>query len=124
ASAQADELEQRLAERLAELESRLAAPRARSAQRPATRRAGLLGVMPFAGAYLRGDVPVVLGLRADIATPSLGAARLQPEVAFGFRPDDRATSIGVDLVLPIRVGTTAPFVGLGVGVHNLDRAET
>lgn len=131
-TAAVSEQERELQERLEGLERRLAEatdtePVPSTAPvlvRPADRRTGLL---PFAGLYLRGDLPIVLGIRGDFATTLFGTPRFQPELAFGFRPDDRATLFGANLVWPIALGfrpDITPFVGAGIGVHDLDGFES
>lgn len=126
------EAERELQARLAELERRLAeatddddaAVETPVFASPAARRTALL---PFTGLYLRSDLPIVLGIRADFPTTLLGAPRFQPELAFGFRPDDRATLFGANLVWPITLGfrpDVTPFIGAGIGFHDLDGFES
>lgn len=91
---------------------------------PADRRTGLL---PFAGLYLREDLPIVLGVRGDFATTLIGTPRFQPELAFAFRPDDRATLFGANVVYPIRLDfrpAIVPMLGGGIGFHDLDGFES
>lgn len=112
-------LERRLAERAAAEPVSSAAPALTS---PTERRAGLL---PFAGLYLRSDLPIVLGLRGDFPTTLLGTPRFQPELAFGFRPDDRATIFGANLVWPISLWPDiTPLAGAGISFHDLDGFES
>ena len=123
----------RLQERLALLEGMLAEEEVLAEQEavrlaaspipPGTRFA----LLPFSGVYLGSGVPIVLGLRADIPTSLLGAARLWPEVFFGFRPDERSTAFGVNLAFPVRIGSRPellPFLGAGIGFQDVERLES
>lgn len=126
------EAERELQDRLEELERRLAEE---VDGEPVTSEAPVLtpaadrrtGLLPFAGLYLRGDLPIVLGLRGDFATTLFGRPRFQPELAFGFRPDDRATLFGANLVWPIALAVRpdiTPFAGAGISFHDLDGFES
>ena len=91
---------------------------------PSDRRTGLL---PFAGLYLREDLPIVLGVRGDFATTLIGTPRFQPELAFAFRPGDGATLFGANIIYPIRLGfrrDIVPMFGGGIGFHDLDGFES
>ncbi len=117
--------ERELQERLARIERQIAEdPVPTASSRQGTSRYGLL---PFTGIYLRGDVPILLGIRVDVPTALLGSARFQPEAAFGFRPEDRATVLNANLVYPVRFGSNSgvlPFFGFGVGFHDVDAFES
>jgi outer membrane protein OmpA-like peptidoglycan-associated protein len=112
-----------LEERLARLERALAAETAAAPLVPAVRpRAARsrFALLPFTGFYMRGDLPVVVGIRADVATSLIGSPRFQPELAIAFRPDDRATLFSGNLVFPVSLGGVTPYFGAGVGFHDLD----
>ena len=81
--------------------------------------------IPFSGIYLRGDLPVLMGLRLDIPTTLLGSAHLQPEAAVGFRPNKNAYVFGANLAFPIAFGSgLSVYPGAGIGFHNLDGFES
>lgn len=119
------ELEMQLQERLARLDRELAADSV-VASPPPVMGSGF-ALLPFTGIYLHGDVPVLLGIRADIPTALFGSTRFQPEAALGFMPNERATIVNANLVFPIRIGSYSdvlPFFGAGVGFHNLEGVES
>lgn len=117
-------LERRVDDLLDEIEREVAADLAPAHAAPIPRPPRRPALLPFTGAYLRGEAPVVAGLRLDLPTSLLGGARLQPEVAFAFGADDPATSVNANLVFPIRIGAeTTPFLGAGIGFNNVESAQ-
>lgn len=116
--------ERELQDRLDRLEDRLADDPTRSS---IGRTPDGLGLLPFTGTYVRGNAPVVLGIRFDIPTSLLGSSRFQPDAAVAFSPDHRASLVNANLVFPVRLDTAPavlPFFGLGVGFHNIDALES
>jgi hypothetical protein len=121
------ELEMQLQERLARLDREVAADSVVASPPPPPSSGSGFALLPFTGIYLHGDVPVLLGVRADIPTALFGSTRFQPEAALGFMPNEHATIVNANLVFPIRIGSYSdvlPFFGAGVGFHNLEGVES